>query len=776
MKNRRTRVLGRPHEDVQNVVHELWVHQAELEMQNEELRRTELELMRSRDRLSNLYDFAPVGYLTINSEGTVLEANLTAAKMLGVVRNRLVAQPFPRFIEHDSQDTFYRHRRAVFFSGKPDTCELVLRRADRTGLPVHLESLPFAGDAARNRQCRVALVDVTELKRTEEAQRKAQDTLEEKVRSRTAALDAANAQLEHLLGSSPAIIYSGKPSGDYAGIFISKNVRDQLGYEAQEFLEDPGFWASHIHPEDKPAIFARLAGLSKQGRLSLEYRFRHKDGTYRWMRDDVTLVKNSADRPQEIVGCWMNVTERRQAEEGRAQLAAIVDSSDDAIISRNLNDIIITWNEGAERVFGYSAPEIVGHSFTVLVPPDRRDEVRQIRQRIEQGERVAHHDTVRVAKDGRQIPVSSLSSPVKEASGRIVGISAILRDITRQKWAEAAIRRSEQALVDFFAEAPIGLLWLTPDGRILRANQAMGAMLGFGPEDLFERQWAEFGADPGVLTNLLGRLARKESLHDILVRLQRQDGSLRYVFIDANCALEQGKPVQSRWFVRDVTRRVELEHEILVISDRERQRIGQDLHDDLCQQLTGIEFLARALERRLHAESQVEAAQAKEVCHLIRRAITHAHDLAHGMFPVELHAGGLAGAPRDLAQRTQSMFRLDCRFRGGSSALIPDPVTHIHLYRIAQEAVRNAVKHGKARQITIGLETAESRIVLSVRDNGVGLPLKRRETEGLGLRIMEHRAGVLGGSVRVESLPRGGTTVVCSIPQPRLKPPARPDP
>ena len=130
----------------------------------------------------------------------------------------------------------------------------------------------------------------------------------------------------------------------------------------------------------------------------------------------------------------MDVTERKQAEEGRAQLAAIVDSSDDAIISRNLNDIIITWNEGAERVFGYSAPEIVGHSFTVLVPPDRRDEVRQIRQRIEQGERVAHHDTVRVAKNGRQIPVSSLSSPVKEASGRIVGISAILRDITRQKW------------------------------------------------------------------------------------------------------------------------------------------------------------------------------------------------------------------------------------------------------------------------------------------------------------------------------------------------------
>jgi PAS domain S-box-containing protein len=755
-----------PAADVQKVVHELGVHQVELEMQNEELRRTELELMRSRDRFSDLYDFAPVGYLTINPEGTVLEANLTAAKMLGVVRNRLVGQFFSRFIEHDSRDSFYRHRRAVFSSGKRDTCELVLRRADRTGLPVHLESLPVTSDAVRIRQCRIALVDVTELKRTEAALRESRDSLEEKIRLRTAALNAANEQLEHLLGSSPTIIYSGKPSGDHAGIFISKNVREQLGYEAQEFLEDPGFWAGHIHPEDKSEVFAKLAGLSKQGRLSLEYRFRHKDGTYRWMRDDVALVKNSADRPQEIIGCWMDVTERRQAEEGRAQLGAIVDSSDDAIISRNLNDIIITWNEGAKRVFGYSAPEIVGHSFTVLVPRDRRAEGRQIRQRIEQGERVALHDTVRVAKNGRQIPVSSLSSPVKEAGGRIVGISAILRDITRQKWAESARDQSEQALSDFFSEAPIGLLWVARDGRILRANQALGAMLGCYREDLFGRQWAEFFADPEVVQSLLERITRKGLLHDNLVRLQRKDRSLLHVLIDGNGLWEKKKLVHTRWFVRDVTRRVELEKEILAVSDRERQRIGQDLHDDLCQQLTSIEFLTRALERRLQADSRAEGAQAKEIGQLTRRAITYARELAHGMFPVELHAAGLAGALRDLASRTKALFRIDCRFRDESSPHIHDQVAQIHLYRIAQEAVRNAVNHGKAGQVVIGLKTGENRIVLSVRDNGAGIPLKPPKSKGLGLRIMDHRASVLGGSVLVRKSPKGGTTVVCSIPAP----------
>jgi PAS domain S-box-containing protein len=760
-----------PAADVQKVVHELGVHQVELEMQNEELRQTELELMRSRDRFSDLYDFAPVGYLTINLEGTVLEANLTAAKMLGVVRNRLVAQPFSRFIEHNSQDSFYRHRRAVFSSGKPDTCELVLRKADRTGLPVHLESLPFTGDAVRIRQCRIALVDVTELKRTEAALRKARDSLEEKVRLRTAALDAANAQLEHLLGSSPTIIYSGKPSGDHAGIFISKNVREQLGYEAQEFLEDPGFWASHIHPEDKLAVFARLAGLSKQGRLSLEYRFRHKDGTYRWMRDDVALVKNSADRPREIVGCWMDVTERRQAEEGRAQLAAIVESSEDAIISRTLDDLIISWNLGAERLLGWSAAEIVGRSYSLLVPPKYVEDLRRTRQRILRGEGVECYETVRLTKNGRTVEVSCTNSPVKDDRGQVVGMASILRNITRQKWAEAASRQSEQALADFFAEAPLGLLWVARDGRILRANQALGALLGCYREELFGRQLAEFCADPEVVLAMILRMAQKQSLHDNLVRLQRKDRSLLHVLIDANGLWENGKLVHSRWFVRDVSRRVELEKEILAISDQERQQMGQDLHDDLCQQLTSIEFLTRALEQKLQANSRAESAQTKEIGQLTRRAISYTRELAYGMSPLELHSDGLAGALRDLALRTKAVFRIDCRFRGESLALIHDRPAQMNLYRIAQEAVRNAVRRGKARRIAIGLKSGKNRIVLSVRDNGAGIPIKLPKSKGLGLRIMGHRASVLGGSVLVRKSPKGGTTVVCSIPEPPLNSP-----
>jgi PAS domain S-box-containing protein len=636
-------------EDAQDLVHDLQVHQVELEMQNEELCRTQLELTQARDRFSDLYDLAPVGYLTIDSQGTILEANFTVARMLGVPRNKMVAKCLSQFIERNSQNTYYLHRRAVFSSNKPQTCELALRTADGIGLPVHLESLPVAGDAARIRQCRIALVDIAALKRTEAALREACDTLEEKVRLRTVELDTVNAQLEQLLTSSPAIIYSCKASGDHAATFVSKNVREQLGYDAHEFLEDSGFRAARIHPEDKPMVYARLAGLSKEIRHSLEYRFRHNDGTYRWMRDDLNLVKNRAGKPEEIVGCWM--------------------------------------------------------------------------------------------------------------------------DITRQKWAEAASRQSGQALTAFFAEAPLGLLWVAPDGRIVRANQALGTMLGRDDENLFGRRLTEFCADPEVVTNMLERLEGKESLHDNRLRLQRKNRSLLHVLIDANGLREEGKLVHSHWFVRDVTQRVELEKEILAISDRERLRIGQDLHDDLCQQLTSIEYLNRSLERRLQANSKAEAAQATEIGQLTRQAITHARELAHGMFPVELHKESVTGALRDLASRTKKLFQIDCRFQGQSSMPIPDHAAQIHLYRIAQEALRNAVKHGRAGKVTIDLKTSEKKIVLSVRDNGVGIPLKPRKSKGLGLRIMDHRAKLLGGSVLLRKSPKGGTTVICTIPEPPSKHP-----
>jgi PAS domain S-box-containing protein len=340
--------------------------------------------------------------------------------------------------------------------------------------------------------------------------------------------------------------------------------------------------------------------------------------------------------------------------------------------------------------------------------------------------------------------------------------------------ANLALQTSERTLADFFAAAPMGLLWVASDGCILRVNQAQLALLGRRGEDLVGRRLAQFFPDAELVADLLARLARKETLHNYPARLRRKDGSLRHILINANGLWEKGKLVHSRWFVRDVTPRVELEQEMLLIGERVQRRIGQDLHDHLCQQLAGIEFLSRALERRLAANAPTEAARARQLAQLTRQAIAHTRELARGMSLMEPEPGGLAAALRNLAPHTKKLFHCDCRFRGDSTARLEDRDAETHLYRIAHEAVANAVKHGKAKHIEIGLRRHGNRIVLSVQDDGRGLPAKLRPGKGLGLRIMDFRARALGGSLAVRRRQSGGTALVCSVPTAAMKPASQP--
>jgi two-component system sensor kinase FixL len=216
-------------------------------------------------------------------------------------------------------------------------------------------------------------------------------------------------------------------------------------------------------------------------------------------------------------------------------------------------------------------------------------------------------------------------------------------------------------------------------------------------------------------------------------------------------------------FVRDITDQKRLEEEILRISELEQRRIGQDLHDGICQHLAAIELMSQVLEQNLSRKSHPEAAQAGRIAEHVRQSIAQTRMLAHGLSPVELEANGLASALQELAANTENLFPVGCRFRSDLPVLIHDNVAATHLYRIAQEAVSNAIKHGKANQIEICLTASNQKISLAVRDDGVGFPKKPAKKKGMGLRIMQYRAGMIGGSLVIQKEPKGGTTVACSI-------------
>jgi signal transduction histidine kinase len=214
----------------------------------------------------------------------------------------------------------------------------------------------------------------------------------------------------------------------------------------------------------------------------------------------------------------------------------------------------------------------------------------------------------------------------------------------------------------------------------------------------------------------------------------------------------------------EISERRHLEKVVLEITERERRAIGHDLHDGLGQHLTGTALVAQALGGRIAARSPDDAAEAKKVVGLIEQAIEQTRNLAKGLLLAEIERDGLVTALQDLAANIRAQPRVDCEFVCNAAFSLDESGTATHLYRIAEEATRNAIRHGRAGRLTLNLSIEGSVLVLSVVDNGSGLPEPASRGQGLGLRIMAHRAAMIGATLAVEAVKKGGTRVTCRLP------------
>jgi signal transduction histidine kinase len=215
----------------------------------------------------------------------------------------------------------------------------------------------------------------------------------------------------------------------------------------------------------------------------------------------------------------------------------------------------------------------------------------------------------------------------------------------------------------------------------------------------------------------------------------------------------------------EIGAREQLEHELLNISEREQRRLGQDIHDGLCQHLTGTAFAGQVLAQNLRAQGSTQAQSAARVVQLIEDGITLSRNLAKGLNTVQLTSDGLMEALEDFASNTSDLFKISCRFECPLPVLVDDPQTAEHLFRIAQEAVGNAIKHGHAKNVVIQLEVSETGILLRVLDDGTGLMPGKTNGEGMGLRIMSYRAEVIGAKFNISRRDTMGTVVTCLLPQ-----------
>jgi PAS domain S-box-containing protein len=402
-------------------------------------------------------------------------------------------------------------------------------------------------------------------------------------------------------------------------------------------------------------------------------------------------------------------------------------------------------------------------------PDDRARVLAGVERTVSEGARYDIEYRV-VRPDGSIRNVHSVAELVVDKEKRVRKIVGALQDITDRKRTEEALRHSEANLASAQQIAHVGSYeinvagaandhWSVESFRILGLDPAGQPI---PPGDYIKR--IVHPEDRGRVQTSFGRSVREGVRFDAEYRIVRPDGTVRHVHSIAEPVLGQANKVMKLvGSLQDVTVRKELEKEVREIGEREQRRIGCDLHDGLGQQLTAIELMCESLRTDLASAQAGLAGQAARICQFLREAVRQTRSLAHGLAAFKVETDGLQMALMELAQDTASLGRLKCRFDCLSPVSLQDTEAAAQLYRIAQEALNNAVRHSRASEVIIQLSRDDGGLRLQVKDNGTGLPKTKHVGNGMGLHLMKHRASMIGAELEIQSRLGKGVTVTCAL-------------
>ncbi len=401
-------------------------------------------------------------------------------------------------------------------------------------------------------------------------------------------------------------------------------------------------------------------------------------------------------------------------------------------------------------------PEYTAASFRQLIAPLRSSEQQHVL-----------FSTIHRRKDGSYYPVD-VSLQLSTFTAPPVFVSIAL-DVTDHFHTELALRESEaraQAILEATADA---IVTIDERGTIEVFNRAAAKIFGYEAEEVVGRNVNILMPSPyrdahdGYLHAYQTTGTRKIIGIGREVTGLKKDGSV----FPINLTVSEVHLHDRRIFtalIRDLSEQKQLEREVLEVSAQEQQRLGQDLHDGLGSHLTGVAMSCRALVRRLEKGIPLQKEEIEEIAELVQEAAQQARLLARGLNPIAVSDLGLQSALQELAATMQKLSGIPCQFRGEGDIPPLDAETMLHLYRIAQEGVTNALKHAQACHIWIRLAFEQQAIMLTVQDDGVGLPHSPPGGSGIGYHVMQHRAHQVGAMLQLENAPSGGTLLSCVLP------------
>src|SRR5580698_3929273 len=369
-----------------------------------------------------------------------------------------------------------------------------------------------------------------------------------------------------------------------------------------------------------------------------------------------------------------------------------------------------------------------------------------------------------MARDGHVVWFHCEARLVRREDGRPWFIHGVGFDITELKQVERALQEERNFVSAILDTVGALVVVLDDQGRITRFNRACEQTTGHSFEQVKGKLVRDLFLDPEDcqrFETMVEQLRLGSAPGDYQSYWTTASGERRLISWSTTVLGAGTAPRPIIFTGIDVTEQKRLEKAALEISAREQRRIGQDLHDDLGQHLTGIAFLSKVLQDRLAEASVPETADAAKIVELVNEAIRKTRELARGLLPVLSESYGLMSALERWAREVSDVFQLSCRLECRDAVLIHENTLADHLYYIAVEAVNNAIKHGRAKNIVIRLGERNSGGVLMVEDDGTGFETASRARAGLGLSIMDYRAKMVGGSMEMQSIPGEGTVVTC---------------
>jgi len=740
------------------LLHELQVHQIELEMQNDELRRAQVALEESRDRYVDLYEFAPVGYLTITREGVISEINLTGAKLLGAERNKLLRRRFGSFVAPEHRDRWNRLFADILQQKGVKSCELALENADGKRLQAWLDCLYLAKDGEPP-MVRTMLTDITSLRQAEEAMREWQTFVE------CASWGMSIGDIEN------RIIRLVNPA--YARMH---------GYTVEELrnIKADALYA----PESRASLAYYVECVRKDGHHSFECVRLRKNGSTFHAVADISMVEG-VDGKTTAMTSVKDITEHKQAEALVQQFGSLLQGSFNEIYTFDADSLhFLLTSEGAEKNLGYSSDELNQLTPLDLKPLFTQDSFERLVAPLRSGEQSSlSFETVHRRKNGTTYPVEAY---LQFMDGSHPVFLAIVQDITERKRDDELLRKSSEEIADIYNHSPCGYHTLDKDGAILMINATELAWLGYTRDEVIGKmKWTDLLTPTGLQTfrETFPQFMEQGFVRDIEAGIIRKDGTVFTGLINAIAICDpDGNFVMSRSTVTDITGRKRAEQKLRDLTahlqsvrEEEKTSIAREIHDDLGGTLTALKIEAYWLAEGLSANKETTTllGHTGEMSQLIDNATGVLRRIITGLRPTILDDLGLLAALEWQAMQFHKHTGIECRVNcvgatNEARAKALDKPRSIALFRIAQEALTNVARHSGASRVEIEFFHSDTEVLMSIIDNGRGMMEVRADASTtFGMLGMSERVEQLGGKISFDTPPGGGFNVTVILPLPR---------